>query len=219
MTNPRAARAWFATTALLALLGIVLQLPAVASADPGGLFAEPWARVLNLFAYFTIQSNILLGATTLLLALRPGRSGPLFDVVRLTGVLAITVTGVVFHLLLAGLVDPMGIGAITNLLTHTVVPALGVLGWLLFGPRGGTSWRTVGLTLVFPLAWFVFTLVRGAVSGYYPYPFLDVDELGLARAVVNGLTIAVAWLGLGAVARLADRALGSGRVYAGLHQD
>ena len=218
MTDPRAARVWFAATALLALLAVTLQLPG-AAAETGGYFTEPWHKVLNVFAYFTIQSNLLVGVTSLLLAIRPDRPSTMFRVLRLTGVLAITVTGVVFHLLLAHLVEPTGVGAFTNLLTHTAVPVLAVLGWLLFGPRG-TTWPVVGLTLLLPLAWFAFTLVRGAaVGGFYPYPFLDVDELGLAQVLLNGLGIAGAWVALAVVARLADRALTSGRVYAGLHQD
>ena len=219
MRDPRAARAWYAVTALLVLVAVVLQLPGAATGTES-FFTEPWHKVLNVFAYFTIQSNLLLGVTSLLLAVRPDRPSTVFRVLRLTGVLAITVTGVVFHLVLAGLVEPSGVGAFTNLLTHTVVPLLGVLGWLLFGPRGATTWRVVGLTLLFPLAWFAFTIVRGAaVGGYYPYPFLDVDELGLAQVVVNGMGIAAAWVVLAVAARLLDRLLTSGRVYAGLYQD
>lgn len=206
-------------TAALVLVAVVLEVPNAAMSD-GGYFSQPWHRALNVFAYFTIQSNLLVGVTSLLLAVRLDRPSTLFRVARLTGVLAILVTGVVYHLLLAGLVELNPVGALTNLITHTIVPLLGVIGWLLFGPRGTATWRVVALTLVFPALWLLFTLVRGAaVGGFYPYPFIDVDELGVTQVLLNCGGIAVAWVLLAVGARALDRALGSGLVYRGLHQD
>ncbi|HYU86147.1 MAG TPA: hypothetical protein VEK80_15210 [Kribbellaceae bacterium] len=97
----RLGRAWFAVTALAVLAGVVVQLFASAGHE-GGHFTG-WQAVLNVFAYFTVQSNILLGVTSALLALRTDRVSTLFRALRLDGVVAIAVTGIVYHSVLAGL--------------------------------------------------------------------------------------------------------------------
>jgi hypothetical protein len=161
-----------------------------------------------VFAYFTIQSNLLLGGTALLLAAQPDRSGgELFKTLRLNGVLCIAVTGIVYHAVLAGTDDPHGWASVANLLVHTLAPIAGVLGWLLFGPRGLTDWRIVGWSIVYPVLWLVFTLVRGAFVGFYPYPFVNVDEHGYGRVLLNCLLVAVLFLALAAGATTLDRRL------------
>lgn len=46
-----------------------------------------------------------------------------------------------------------------------------------------------------PVAWLLFTFVRGAITGWYPYPFLDAAELGTDAAVRNaGMVVVVAAL-------------------------
>ncbi len=49
------------------------------------------ARAGNAFAFFTVQSNLLVGIATLLLAVRLERSSAVFGVLRLAGLVAITV--------------------------------------------------------------------------------------------------------------------------------
>lgn len=70
-----------------------------------GHFHSGLDRALNSFAYFTTQSNLLVGFAALLLALRLDRSSTVFRVLRLCGLVAITVTGIVFHAVLAQLLD------------------------------------------------------------------------------------------------------------------
>lgn len=43
-----------------------------------------------------------------------------------------------------------------------------------------------------------YSLIHGAVTGYYPYPFLDVTQLGYQRVLLNmaALTAVFALLGL-----------------------
>ena len=200
-------RIWAAVTVAVVVCGIVIQLFVTASGNDG-FFPDNPERVFNVFAYFTIQSNLLLGGTALVLALQPGRrGGVLFNTLRLNGVLCIAVTGIVAHAVLAGLVDLHGWAAVADFLLHTAAPIVGVLGWLLFGPRGLVDWRVVGWSIVFPLLWLVFTLVRGAFVGFYPYPFVNVDEHGYGRVLLNCLLVAVLFLALAAGATTLDRRL------------
>jgi hypothetical protein len=195
---PTTARIWFALTAVAVLAGVVISVwTAVVT---GG---QPWdsgvARAFNSFAYFTTQSNLIVGATVLLLALRLDRTSTLFRVFRLDGLVMIVITGVVFHTMLAGLLELQGWASAGNQLVHTAVPIMAVLGWLLFGPRGLISWRTIGLSVIYPILWVVFTMTRGALTDWYPYPFLQVDEVGVLSVALTllGITVAFVLLGIG----------------------
>jgi hypothetical protein len=187
------ARAYLLVSAAIVVLALVIQVPITARAG-GGFFTTPPARVGNLFTYFTILSNILVAVTSAVLALRPHTRSLLLRVARLDAVLAITVTGVVYHVLLAPLDHQIGAEAFANQLFHTVTPVLAVSGWLVFGPRGLVDRRVLALSVLYPVAWLVFTLIRGAVIGWYPYPFLQVGELGYARVALNCAEITLLFL-------------------------
>ena len=206
--DQRWARPWFAATAACVLAGIVIQL--FVSADSPQFFGgSPVNRALNVFAFFTIQSNIIVGVTSLLLAVNPERSSTLFATFRLTGVVAITVTFVVFHVALSRLLRLDSWAQAANQLQHTIVPVLAVVGWLAYGPRGLTAARIARLTVIFPLGYLIFTIIRGPLaSDWYPYPFVDVQQLGYARAAVNSAWVALLFMGLAAGATVLDQRLG-----------
>ncbi|GAA1596181.1 Pr6Pr family membrane protein [Kribbella sancticallisti] len=205
MTKSVAGRAWFGVTAAVVAIGIVVQCFVTANGREG-FFQETPERVLNVFAFFTIQSNLLLGGTCLLLALQPDRwQSSVFRTLRLNGVLCIAVTGIVYHLVLSGTDELSGWAVVTNLILHTLTPLLGVLGWLIFGPRRQTDWQIVGWSIVFPLLWLAFTLVRGEGTGFYPYPFVDVADHGYGQVLLNCLLVALLFLALAAGTTLLDR--------------
>jgi hypothetical protein len=172
-----------------------------------GHFHPAIARLFNTFAFFTTQANLLVGAAALLLAIRLERSSLGFAVLRIAGLTAITVTGIVFHAVLAQTLDLKSWAAVGNELVHTVVPIMAVVGWLMLGPRGLVSKRIAWLSLIFPACWLAFTLIRGAIAHWYPYPFIDVTQLGYGRAAVNCVWVALLMLGLAAGATVLDRRL------------
>ncbi|GAA1635501.1 Pr6Pr family membrane protein [Kribbella alba] len=205
MTKSVAGRSWFGVTALAVAVGIVVQLVVTATTTEG-FFPDNPDRVFNVFAYFTIQSNLLLGGSCLLLAIDPDRwHSMVFKTLRLNGVLCIAVTGIVYHLVLAGSDTLSGGAAVANFFVHTLTPVLGVVGWLIFGPRGQTDSRVVGWSLVFPLLWLAFTLIRGEGTGFYPYPFMNVTEHGYGTVLLNCLLVALLFLALAAGTTLLDR--------------
>ena len=139
----------------------------------------------------------------------------MFRTFRLIGLVAILVTGVVYHVALASLFDLDGLHQLGNQLVHTVVPLLTVLGWLIFGPRG-TSRRVAWLSLLFPACWLIFTLIRGAVIHWYPYPFIDVVGIGYGKAILNAFWVSLLLLGLAAGATVLDARLGPRAPAAGI---
>lgn len=201
------ARLWFATTAACVAAGVVVNA-LVAAHSSAGFFDTGMKRAFNTFAFFTIQSNLLVGIACALLAIRTDWQSPAFRVLRLSGLVSIIVTGIVYHVALANLLELESWALFGDQLVHTVVPLLTVVGWLLFGPRRRTSAPTAWLSLIFPVAWLAFTVLRGAVVHWYPYPFIDVTTLGYAKALLNCLWVALLFVGLAAGVTAVDGRLG-----------
>lgn len=193
--------------ALAAAGGVALEVSRALAEGPGdaGTTAE---RLVRLFSYFTIQSNLLVLVASALLAARPARAGRLMAVLHLDALLCIAVTGVVYHAVLADAgVDLTPSGDLANFLLHTVTPVGTWVVWLLVGPRPRFAGATVAWSVLYPLAWIGYTFARGAATGWYPYPFLDAGALGLATAARNTALVAVAFLVLALLVRLLERVL------------
>jgi hypothetical protein len=197
-----------ATTASV-IAGVILSINT--AVNGAGHFHSGLQRGFNTFAFFTIQSNLIVGFTSLLLAVKVDRSSNVFKVARLTGLVAIALTGVVYHIAIAHLLELDSWDLAGDQLVHTVVPILAVVGWLMFGPRGLTSGRIARLSLIFPIAWFAFTLLRGSIIHWYPYTFIDVVKLGYAKALINCFWISLLLLGLAGGATSIDGALSRSR--------
>jgi hypothetical protein len=95
----------------------------------------------------------------------------------------------------------------SGVLLHRIVPIVGVLGWLIYGPRGLTSHRLAALMMLFPADYMVFVLIRGATDGWYPYPFADVNSLGYGRVTGNAFWISVLFFAFAMGAHALDQAL------------
>jgi len=203
-------RLWFGLTFIAIGIGLVLQVALVAAADEGH-FATPLSRMFNLFFFFTILSNILLGFSCLLLYLNPRRTSTAFRVVRLTGLIGIAVTGVVFHGILKERIDLHGWSRLADFILHTFAPIAGVLGWLIFGPRRLITPRVVGLTVIFPAVYGAVTVIRGEIVDWYPYFFMNPNENGYGQVALYSVVIAVLFVGLAAGAHELDDWLSSMR--------
>jgi len=137
--------------------------------------------VSNFLSFFTIQSNLIAAVALAWLALRPAAGLPSLarDQLRSSTVLYMSVTGVVFALLLSGLQEQLQVTIpwVDNVL-HRLIPVLLVADWILDPPSPRLTLGSALVALVFPLAWLTYTLIRGAVVDWYPYPFLDPAQPG-----------------------------------------
>lgn len=165
-------------------------------------------RVIRIVSFFTIQSNVLCGIVSAQLALRPDRDGRAWRPLRLAALFGITVTGIVYSTVLAEIHQPAaGAETFVNTIVHYIVPVMAVLGWILFGPRPRVDRRTLGLSLLFPALWLVYTLVRGAIFHWYPYPFLDVPSHGYARVLLNAIGVTLVFAAVALAFAFGDRKL------------
>jgi hypothetical protein len=162
----------------------------------GLLFAVAWQvtdRIANdifrpteYFAYFSIVTAILAGlvlVTTgvgLWLNLEDEKW---VEIGRLSMAVAMTVVGVVYHLLLADVAADIRDGGykwpvLPNEIIHTYAPILIVLDYLLSLRSHPIKLKAALWVVVFPLAWLSFSVVRGSLTGWWPYWFLNPTEDG-----------------------------------------
>lgn len=209
-------RLWNATIAVGVIVGLVVQLWVtirVAATPPGHavgtLVGAPLPqRILRVLSFFTVQSNVLAGVTAVQLARDPARDGPCWRAVRLAALFGIAVTGIVYSTVLARVHQPHGWQeTFVNNVFHYAVPVLMVFGWLLFGPRRRISRSTVGLALLWPVGWVLYTLVHGRITSWYPYPFVDVNTHGYAVVLRNGAAVVVVLAVVTSLFWLGDRLL------------
>jgi hypothetical protein len=208
---PSHARIVHGVTAVVAVAALVLQTGLVVSG--ASVLAESVVpplptRLGRLVSYFTVQSNLLVALTAVQLARCPSRDGRWWRPVRVAALVGITVTGIVHFALLRPLLDLQGANWVADKMLHVLVPVLAVAAWVLAGPRHRVSWRDAGLALLWPIGWLLWTLAFGAVSGWYPYPFLDVGAEGAVAVGITCLGVTVLFVMLGAGLRALDRGLG-----------
>lgn len=166
------------------LVSVGVQYAVVMAALPQ--FADPLVRLSELLRYFTILTNLLVGA--LMLAVALGWQPPADW--RATGFVSIVLVGIVFHLLLVPEVPLQGVEWWTDFGYHTVVPLAYALWWLVWG-SAGTRLSRLPVWLIWPLAYCVYALLRGQIDGRYPYFFLDLGRLGPA-AVLGWIGVMIA---------------------------
>lgn len=159
---------------------------------------------------FTIQSNLFLAAYTGYAAwiLINSKSGSR-PVLAGAAILYISITGLVFNLLLAK--GPVLLsGSANSILLHFFAPIMAALDWLLFMEHGHLRWRNALYWLSYLLGYLIFCLIRGpfVTSGsHYPYFFVDVDKIGYGGVALNTLIYGAAFWLLGMLLIFLDHTL------------
>lgn len=153
--------------------------------------------VVRFFSYFTILTNILVALSFTSLLLRQGSQWRNFfsrpDVLTAVAVY-ITIVGVVYNVILRRLWAPEGLQRLVDELLHSVMPLLFFVFWYIYVSRHALQWKKVPSWLLYPFFYFLYVLIRGALSGFYPYPFINVKEHGYGPVLLNSLYIMFAFL-------------------------
>jgi hypothetical protein len=184
-----------AVGAFLGWFALVLQLYLMLVQSPAG--APAMVRtVITYFSFFTILTNILVAVifTAIVFSLGEWVRSPS---VQAGAAAYIAIVGIVYRLLLRQLWNPQGMQFVADVILHDIIPIGYVLYWLLFGPRRGLRWKDALAWLTYPAVYLVYLLARGAVSGLYPYPFMDVKVLGYGNVLAHAAVLLLVFLGMG----------------------
>lgn len=189
-----------AIVAISAWAGIAIHFAAVYGQNHS-IGETLWA----LLWYFTITTNLLVAVvfTGVALGVRRCTSPHLLGGITYS----IVVVGVVYTLLLHGLVELSGGSAVANALVHWVTPVLVAVYSVVFVTRRTLRTYDPLIWAPYPLAYLAYALLRGESSGRYPYPFMNVAVLGWTVTLRNCSFIAVGFFCAGYLLVMLDRYL------------
>ncbi len=149
--------------------------------------------LVNFFSFFTIESNIFTAILLFALALSdPKKSKGKYDFVRGAITLYMTMTGIIYVVLLSdtqSLLIPW-----VNIVLHYIMPFAMLFLWILIPPHRAIPYKKALYWLIFPVVYLIYSLVRGANVGWYPYNFINPDVNGWPSVIVTSIIIAVSVL-------------------------
>lgn len=157
-------------------------------------------ETIQYYSYMTVWTNIMVtlcfGAVTIF---GTNKWSAFFrkTSVQAATVVYILIVGLAYHFLLSGMFHPRGIEWFADFLLHYVNPILFTGFWLWQGEKETFAYGQAIQWLIFPAAYFVYSITRGFFAGWYPYYFVDVNTLGYGQVLmVSGfLMIGYAILG------------------------
>ncbi len=190
-----AVRGYRVAFAVLSLVAIAYQAKELADRD---LF-----RPGNYFSFFTIQSNLLAAAVLIwsVTGDQDRRDPATVDLVRGAATLYLCITGLVVVLLLSGRQEELAVPLKwVDAVVHQVMPIVLLADWLIVPPTTRIPFRRALVWLVYPLVYAAYSLIRGPLVDWYPYPFLNPNHVGgygvvaLSCVGIAGGTFFLTWL-------------------------
>ena len=155
-----------------------------------------WVEPADFFAYLTIQSNlafVVVAAWAGVIAWRGVAASRRFDAIR-AGVLTCTVTAGIVYALIVQQSTVRGIQVNvpwSDVILHFVLPVLAIADWMLT-PRSRVPKKVVLFVLAYVGIWGAGTMIRGSITGWYPYYFLDPNQTNGIGEFVLLSSVAVA---------------------------
>jgi hypothetical protein len=205
MQNQRLKKLFTYTTIIAGLFGILLQFILMLQTRTTAL---PEA-IIRFFSFFTIISNIMV-VIFLLGHLLPA-SKKLYNFVNKNEVatavaMYIITVGAVYQTILRQPIPLQGWHRVADDILHLYIPLLMLVYWMLFISSEKINVKTIPYWLIYPAAYLVYTLIRGSMVNFYPYPFVNVNKLGYHKVLLNSALLVVFFLGLSYVfAAIANR--------------
>ena len=172
-----------------------------------GLFRS----TVNFFSYFTILAN---GAAALamlapLIAQDSGMGRFLSKPSVRTAIAAyLIVVGITYLLFLRHVGDDQGLERVADQLMHYLTPALFVIDWLAFVPKGHVPWTMIGTSLAPPIVYGIWTIAHGAVTSWYPYSFVNMRSLGYQVGLANMASFLIVFTAIAVALVVIDRIMG-----------
>lgn len=203
-TSSRTAKVVLGLTAVASFVALALQLYLslhFATANGGSVALG----LVMYLGFFTITTNLLVYVASLMpLAAPASQLGRFFVRPVAIGWVATSIifVGIAYHLLLRHVWAPQGLQLLANVMLHYVVPILYLIFSLIALRGTRIRWVSPLWWSLYPLIYFIYALVRGAIIGSYPYGFIDASKLGYAVTFRNGVLLWLAFLVLAHVLML-----------------
>ncbi|OIR14362.1 hypothetical protein GALL_48350 [mine drainage metagenome] len=157
---------------------------------------------IRFFSFFTILTNSLVAIyfTLIIFKIKNGW----FAIADKPGTLTaltvyITIVGLVYQILLRHVWQPEGLQMIVDELLHSLIPVAVIIYWYMYENKSLVSYKQITNWLIYPLMYLIYILIRGNFSGFYPYPFINVINLGITKVLINSVLLIALFTGLSAL--------------------
>ena len=157
---------------------------------------------IRFFSFFTILTNLLVAIyfTLIIFKIKNGFLAIINKPGTLTAITVyITSVGLVYQIILRHIWQPTGLQMIVDELLHTLIPIMVIIYWYLYENKSLATYKQIPKWLVYPLIYVTYILIRGKFSNFYPYPFVDVGNLGLSKVLINSVLLIALFVGLSAI--------------------
>lgn len=168
-------------------------------------------QIIKYFSFMTILTNIFVTATFGILTFSKSSGIKNFisrNSVQSAVAVYIFIVGLIYHLFLAQIWSPTGLQFVVDQLLHTIIPVVYIIYWFMFVRKGELVFRDAFRWVIYPLLYIIYIMIRGAISGNYPYPFLTVAKLGYPSVILNIVLIGIAYYIVGCIFVAVDKFLG-----------
>jgi hypothetical protein len=162
-------------------------------------------RVIDFISYFTIWSNILVIYVSIRLAKNPLDKRGKMPILIPTSLVMITITGILYNVLIAPVTPPKGLNIATSIVQHGITPVLTLLVWFKCGPRGLINLRKIPHFYIIPITFLLYILIRSSIIKQWPYAFLDEASLGWTKWLITVAMIIIFGLVIIGILSLIDR--------------
>lgn len=150
--------------------------------------------IIRFFSFFTILTNTIV-ALFFSAKLFTSKKNPLNFLNKNVALTATTVfillVGIVYQIVLRSIWEPKGLQKVVDELLHSFIPLFVFVYWFLYSKKEDLNFITFIKWLSYPILYFIFIISRGLVSGFYPYPFVNVDKLGWTKIGINFVLITI----------------------------
>lgn len=142
--------------------------------------------IVRFFSFFTILTNLLVAIyfSIDVISSHKKRSGSLTAITTY-----IFIVGLIYQLILRSTWHPEGFQKVVDELLHSVNPLLVLIFWYQYENKKGLSYTFIPKWLTYPLLYLIYVLIRGHFSHFYPYPFINVNEIGMQQVLMNAVGI------------------------------
>ena len=163
--------------------------------------------IVTWSSYFTVLTNILAASTLIANSIKTQKETNLNWALRFlrrpevnTAVATyISVVALIYHFILRHLFDHQGLAAIVNISQHYLMPGLFMIYWWFGVPKQKIKWRLTVPLLYYPLCYLVYILILGSLRNSYPYPFMDVVQLGGLQVAKNSMGVLIFFMAVSSI--------------------
>jgi hypothetical protein len=157
------------------------------------------------FRYYTALSNFLVVIGFFAMFVLYNKMGKFRSYLSISVIIGITITGLVYNLVLIPSVEYITLSTYANFITYLVSPILALINYFVFEKKGELTIKHIWAGMVFPVTYWIITVFVGGLFDFAPYFFMNPAEIGWAMTFIWLAIIVVVIAMLGFVLVAVDR--------------